>query len=252
MPRTATLWPLAYEYPAGPPARPVRRPAGVAAPAADVPSWIDSGTPGVAFDFCAHARRLCVDIAARCPELAHVDTSRLLLSVTQARGTTHHGLQARLTPLRFRGGAEVARRGGKAYRVQRYRVGGRDMLYLLSFCLPRFLDQGYDEKLITVFHELYHIGPSFEGDLRRMEGRCPLHSHSKRAYDAHMAALARAYLAGGPAHSLHGWLRLGFAQLVARHGAVLGATVPRPRLLPEWEGEAPAEPIDTRRSRSGL
>ncbi len=52
------------------------------------------------------------------------------------------------------------------------------MLYLVTFCLPRFLDQDFDDKFITLFHELYHISPRFEGDLRRHEGRCALHSHS--------------------------------------------------------------------------
>ena len=31
-----------------------------------------------------------------------------------------------------------------------------------------FLDQTFEEKLVTVFHELYHISPAFDGDLRRL------------------------------------------------------------------------------------
>jgi hypothetical protein len=116
--------------------------------------------------------------------------------------------------------------------VQRYFVGRREMLYLVTFCLPRFLDQDFDDKFITLFHELYHISPHFEGDLRRHEGRYALHSHSKREYDAQMAHLARAYLAGGPDRALHDFLRLNFAQLAHRHGSVLGVVVPRPRLIP--------------------
>jgi hypothetical protein len=185
-----------------------------------------------AFDFTAHASRLCADIAARCPELSHIDSTRMLFAVTQARTPARHGLQARVTPLRFPGGASHRRRGGTLFRVQRYVVAGREMLYLVEFCLPRFLDQSYDEKLITVFHELYHIAPGFAGDLRRMAGRCALHSRSKRAYDAHMAGLARAWLASGPPPEVHDWLRLNFAGLVGRHGLVRGAAVPRPRLVP--------------------
>ena len=66
----------------------------------------------------------------------------------------------------------------------------------------------------------------------RLEGRCAIHSRSQRNYDAHMAHLARAYLAGKPNPALHGFLRLDFAQLVHRHGSVVGVVVPRPRLLP--------------------
>jgi len=118
------------------------------------------------------------------------------------------------------------------------------MLYLVTFCLPRFLDQSFDDKFITLFHELYHISPAFDGDLRRHEGRCALHSRSQRAYDAHMAHLARAYLSDGADRSLHDFLRLSFAQLRHRHGAIVGVRLPRPRLvpLPDGAGVAAAKP----------
>jgi predicted metallopeptidase len=177
-------------------------------------------------------RRLCADIAQRCDELKHIDVSRLLFGMTQARRDQRHGLQARVTPLRFRRGELVRRRQGVNYQVQRYIVDEREMLYLVTFCLPRFLDQDFDDKFITLFHELYHISPEFEGDLRRHEGRCAYHSHSKRDYDAHMAELARAYLQSGPDRSLYSFLRLNFAQLRHRHGSVVAVVVPRPRLLP--------------------
>ncbi len=141
-------------------------------------------------------------------------------------------LQARVTPLRCRGGSLTRDRHGVAYQVQRYVVGGADMLYLMTFCLPRFLDQDFDDKLVTLFHELFHISPAFDGDLRRHPGRCALHSRSKRRYDAHMAQLAREYLASRPDPGLHAFLRLNFAQLEQRHGSVVGVFVPRPKLIP--------------------
>jgi hypothetical protein len=198
----------------------------------EAPPWLTTGPAGQPFDFCAHVRRLCADMVRHCQELAHVDVSRLLFAVTQARGCQRHGLQARVTPLRFRDGHLIRRRGGTCYQVQRYVVDGQEMLYLVTFCLPRFLDQSFDDKFITLFHELFHISPAFEGDLRRHAGRCSLHSHSKREYDAHMAHLARAYLSNGADRDLHAFLRLNFAQLKHRHGSVVGAVVPRPRLLP--------------------
>ncbi len=203
------------------------RPAG-----AEAPPWYDTGTPGCAFDFGGHVRKLCADIVRHSSDLKHIDVSRLLFGMTQARTGDAHGLQARVTPLRFRHGRLTRRRHGTLYQVQRYFVDGLEMLYLVTFCLPRFLDQDFDDKFVTLFHELYHISPAFEGDLRRHEGRCALHTHSKRGYDAHMAHLARGYLSNGADHSLHGWLRLDFAQLQHRHGSVVAAVVPRPRLIP--------------------
>jgi len=194
--------------------------------------WLASGAAEKPFDFCKLIRRLTADVVARSEHLHHVDVDRVLFATTQARSSRPFGLQARVTPLRFRDGMLVRKRRGKAYQVQRYFVGDREMLYVMTFCLPRFLDQDFDDKLITLFHELYHISPAFDGDLRRHGGRYAIHSHSKRDYDEHMAHLARAYLANGAAPALHGFLRLNFSQLAHRHGQIVGIVVPRPKLIP--------------------
>ena len=196
------------------------------------PPWVYTGPTSQPFNFCKSVRRLCKDIVAHCDALRHVDISRLLFTVTQARSHRLHGLQARVTPLRFRGGALARRRWGTMYRVQRYFVGGREILYVIAFCLPRFLDQDFDNKLVTLFHELYHINPAFDGDLRRHQGRYSLHSHSKSNYDQQMAELARGYLSNGAQAGLHDFLRLDFNQLEHRHGSVVGVVVPRPKLIP--------------------
>jgi hypothetical protein len=199
---------------------------------AEPPGWLPTGPTDRPFDFGAQVQRLCGDIVARCEDLRHIDVSRLLLGVTQARSSRTYGLQARVTPLRFRGGALTRQRRGIFYQVQRYFVDSREMLYLMTFCLPRFLDQDFDDKFITLFHELYHIGPAFDGDLRRHDGRYAIHSHSQRSYDEHMAHLARVYLSGNPDPTLHAFLRLDFGQLQQRHGSVIGVVVPRPKLIP--------------------
>ena len=196
------------------------------------PPWLPTGPHGEPFDFCANVRRLCTDIVAHCEALQHVDAARLLFAVTQARNGRTGGLQARITPLRFPDGRLTRVRRGITYQVQRYFLGNHEFLYLMTFCLPRFLNQDFDNKLITLFHELYHINPAFDGDLRRHEGRYAIHSHSQRAYDERMADLARAYLAGKPDPALCAFLRLDFGQLLHRHGSVVGVVVPRPKVIP--------------------
>jgi hypothetical protein len=197
-------------------------------PHSDLPTR-PSGQP---FDFCAHVHHLCADISARCEALRHIDVSRMLFAITQARNGRAHGLQARVTPLRFGDGRLTRQRRGVTYQVQRYVVDEREILYLVAFCLPRFLDLDFDQKFITLFHELFHINPDFDGDLRRHKGRYCIHSHSQRRYDEHMARLARAYLDDGADPALHAFLRLNFAQLQRRHGKVVGAVVPRPKIVP--------------------
>ena len=209
----------------------------------EAPPWIMTGPPGEPFDFCAHVRRLCTDIAARCTELAHVRAERVLFAFTQARNGRAHGLQARVTPLRFHGGALYRRHRGTRYQVQRLFIHGREVLYLMTFCLPRFLNQAFDDKFVTLFHELFHIGPRFDGDLRRHNGRYAVHSCSQRRYDEHMAGLARAYLASSPDPDLHAFLRLNFGQLRHRHGSIVGAVIPRPKLVPVEDGEDAAAEV---------
>lgn len=183
-------------------------------------------------DVSAAMRQVCNDIVARCPELAHVDVERILISIVPARSSSPYGLQSRLTPLRFDQGATQQRRGRTLYRVQRYEVAGVEMLYLLSFCVPRFFQLPFAEKLLTIFHELYHVHPSCNGALRRLPGACSLHGPSKRAYDAHMAELVREYLAKRPAETLLGFLRRDVRSLSERYDSIQGVVVPRPLIYP--------------------
>ncbi len=112
------------------------------------------------------------------------------------------------------------------------------MLYLLSFYLPRFCEYPFAEKLATVVHELWHIGPDFDGDLRRHPGRCYAHTPRQKDFDAHAAALAQKWLAAAPDPSLAAFLHLSFQQLVEQHGGVMGHRMRTPRLRPDARGPA--------------
>ena len=185
-----------------------------------------------AFDFTAAMRELCADIIERCLTFATLDLSRILVTYTPCRNRSKFGMQARVTPMRFRDGALTRRRGGVLYGIQRYYVDGAEMLYLMTFSLPRFLDRTFEDKLVTVFHELYHIAPSFNGDIRRLPGRCEVHSHSKDGYDRHMLQFVRAYLADHPRPEVYEPFRFRTAELLNRHSRIVGSVVPRPKLVP--------------------
>ena len=191
-----------------------------------------NGSAGVPFDFSAHMRRLCAAIVSRCEAFYPIDVNRILFTVSQNRKARRHGLQAKVTPMRFHGGAIIHQRGDRLYQVQRYWVEGVELLYVMTFCLPRFLDQSFEQKLVTVFHELYHIAPEFNGDLRRHDGRCSIHTRSKKSYDRHMAGLVREYLHSGSDPALHAFLRLNFQQIEERHGQLYGLSIPTPKLVP--------------------
>ena len=87
---------------------------------------------------------------------------------------------------------------------------------------------------LAVCHELYHISPEFDGDLRRLPGRTWQHGASRDAYNDLMRAYARQYLAADPPADLLAPLRLSFAQLCAAYGGVTGRQLRRfgPRPVP--------------------
>jgi predicted metallopeptidase len=184
------------------------------------------------FDFTFHMRRLCDDMVVRIDRLRHIDMSRVAISFSQARKATSHGMHASLTPMRFAGGKMHTIRRKQRWGVQRlHGADGREMLYILNFYLPRFLDLKFREKLSTVMHELWHIGPKFDGDVRRYGGRCFAHGSSQEQYDALIEELVDRWLASGPPESVCEFLHYNFHQFQARYGRVYGRKIPTPKLI---------------------
>lgn len=157
--------------------------------------------------------------------------TRVIVTFAQTRSPVEWGMQARLTPLRFQNGALTQLRDGRRWAVQRLFHQGQEMLYILSFFLPRFLNLSYREKLITVFHELYHISPEFDGDIRRFQGSCYMHTGSQASYDLQMAKFVDQYLRMRAPVSLRSYLRHDFSSLKRSHGPVVGLKLPVPRVI---------------------
>jgi predicted metallopeptidase len=109
---------------------------------------------------------------------------------------------------------------------------GAEILYVIYFLFPRFFDLSFREKLTTVFHELYHVSPAFDGDIRRFPCRNYVHGGSTRAYDAAMEDLADRYLAQvrGDETTVD-FLRHDTSSLRNRHRALVGRKMKAPRIL---------------------
>ena len=184
------------------------------------------------FDFTGAMRLLCADIVDRHPQMRHIELSRVAFNVCQTRQDVQHGMHASLTPLRFEAGATTSVSRGIEWEVQELLdPAGEPYLYLLSFYLPRFQNTSWEEKLTTIFHELWHISPQFDGDIRRLPGRCYAHGHSQREYDAHVARMAQQWLGLDPPCHLYAFLEQDFAGLVAEHGNVRGERWSAPKLI---------------------
>lgn len=190
------------------------------------------------FDFTSHMHRLCQDMVARLPELQHVDMQRVAVGFAQNRQPSRYGLYASLTPLRFAGGQRYMVRRGKCWVMQRVvDASGREMLYILRFYLPRFLDLPFSEKLLTVMHELWHIGPKFDGDLRRFPGRRVAHGPNKRHFDGQSQQLMEKWLAQKPPESLYAFLKLRCDELLRAYGSIFGEKYAHPKLIPVSAGD---------------
>ena len=184
------------------------------------------------FDFTSHIYYLCHDACTRLTELQHIDMQRVAVTFSQARKQVSHGLYASMTPMRFEGGALQDTSEEQHYTVQRlYDDNGCEMMYILRLYLPRFMEESFQEKLVTIFHELWHISPDFNGDLRRHEGRCYLHTHSQEQYDVSMAQLVAKWLQLNPSPALYAFLQYDFNELQQRFGRIYGVKIAHPKLI---------------------
>ncbi|HOI15008.1 MAG TPA: putative metallopeptidase [Geobacteraceae bacterium] len=176
---------------------------------------------------------LVADIVRRVDALRHIDPARVLICVASTRGNGIHGTFAKIHPLRFRGGESSiqVKRGRKSCTCSMPAVihGGIEMLYVVYFLVPRFFDLPLREKLTTIFHELYHISPSFDGDIRRFSGRNYAHGSSRKRYNALMARFVDEYLSlFDPA--LPDFLLCDMAGLRERYRTIVGRRFPAPKL----------------------
>lgn len=177
--------------------------------------------------------RLIRDITARTPQLQHVIPDKLLVCVSTGR-TTRGGSLAKIHPLRFAGGERSvkARRGRRSVlcTMPTIKHQGEEMLYVIYFLVPRFLELPQREKLITIFHELYHISPVCDGDIRRFPGRNYAHGSSTKSYNLLMGKLVDAYLELIPEPSALDFLEGDLASLRTRHKAIVGRRLQAPRI----------------------
>ncbi len=182
----------------------------------------------------AELERLIADVVARVEEFRHIDPARLLVCVAGTRNGGVHGTYARIHPLRFAGGARTTRlqRGRRVVECTMPLVThrGAEVLYIVYFVTPRFLNLSLREKLITVFHELYHISPGFDGDIRRFPGKNYAHGSSRKRYNDLMATLVDAYLAKPGLPALPPFLGEDAGGLRARYRVIVARRQRAPRM----------------------
>jgi len=180
-----------------------------------------------------HLTSIIASIVKHSPSLAHIDVGKVLFCIGSNRSGRRGGLYGKLIPLRFENGTEIVRYRGRYYTLPAISHNGADCLYIIYFYMPRFFDLPWNEKLRVIFHELYHISPRFDGDIRRMGAVKTAHGHSKKHFDSLYADELKAfsdYIRVTPAMNL---LDMNTGALYRRYRKVTGVRMksPKPVLL---------------------
>ena len=182
----------------------------------------------------AELERLIADIVRQKAEFAHIDPNRLLVCTAATRSGGVHGTFAKIHPLRFAGGnkSTSVRRGRRTVICTMPTVTHRgvEILYQLYFLVPRFFNLSLREKLITVFHELYHISPAFDGDIRRFPGKNYAHGSSTKRYNDLMASFVDAYLATPGGNCTPDFLNCTMQELRFRYRVIVARRMKAPRM----------------------
>lgn len=185
----------------------------------------------------AELERLIAHITASHEAFSHIDPSRVLVCVNTTRNGSGHGVFAKIHPLRFPGGhkARKVRRGRSQALCTMPEIShnGVEMLYVIYFMIPRFIDRPMRDKLVTVFHELYHISPLFDGDIRRFPGRNYAHGSSTRRYNLLMEKFVDEYLDHPDSCRHIVFMDYDMPALRSRHQAIVGRKMPMPRIKVE-------------------
>jgi Putative phage metallopeptidase len=133
-------------------------------------------------------KRLIRDVARQLPEFAHVRASRVLVVAGEAR----RGSRASIRPAQVRS-RDARRRPGE--RKPEIRVGGRQILYVVTLRPLWFVGSTAEQRIATVLHELYHTSLRFDGTLHAGRRHALL---PRPLFDARIRRLRDRYLARAP------------------------------------------------------
>lgn len=138
-------------------------------------------------------REAAGEICTWVPELARIDVSRVQFSLFYARQAKRTLTYARCYPL----SREVRQIGRRWYALEPiYTPQRRKARYIVAFAWKRYWNLSPRKRLETLVHELYHISPRFDGELRSFETG-GFHGHGLRWFDRQVRELMETYIPDG-------------------------------------------------------
>ncbi len=193
------------------------------------------------FDFTGSMNLLVKDIVKTHPAFTHIIPGNILIAISLSNGS-RNGVVAKLRPMRFEGGSKTRLIRGIEYSAPEVNINGNKILYIVYFHLPRFMNHGeYKNKLSTVLHELYHISPLFNGDIRRFPGKNYAHGNSRMEYDELIKVYTDEYIRGTTNPELSVFLRYKYSELRRKYGTIYGdmIRIPRSKLVRMFRFDEP-------------
>lgn len=159
------------------------------------------------------------NITKAVPEFSHIDTGKILFSLKSSPKNSDNGYYAEVkclsnTPFDFISDGRIT----KHYYSDCLFKNGIPALYLIVFTVPCFVDLNLREKICTIMHELYHISPLFNGELRLFNGKNCLHGPQPEKFDEYMYYLADIFLS--KYKSLDKLFSLDYEKLNEKHGSI--------------------------------
>ncbi|MBN1114060.1 MAG: hypothetical protein JXA66_01835, partial [Oligoflexia bacterium] len=147
-------------------------------------------------DYSAAIQNLIGDITRRVHELSYIDPDKVSVILKRSRSKNDEGVWAEVTGLEPEGESLKLTHGRteRFFTSKSLLLNGNMVKYVIEFYVPRFINLPFMEKIITVFHELYHISPKFDGNLRFFSGKNYMHGDSIERYDLYMEYLVSKYL----------------------------------------------------------
>lgn len=177
-------------------------------------------------------RRCIIHIVDSTESFAHIDPKQLLICIATNRITARGGTYAKLVPLRFKGGSRFTTYRNHVYTLPDVTVEDQVILYSIYFYMPRFFNLSLKEKVRVIFHELYHINPAFNGDIRRLGKKKAAHGASKKKFDEQFVQEFDLFIAVKHPDFFIEFLSLDVKTMYAKYKQVTGTRMQIPRPIP--------------------
>jgi hypothetical protein len=191
-----------------------------------------SYTAADTINLTSYLHTIITDIVSRFPSFSHIACEKILVCIAANRAGSRGATFGKLVPMKFKGGEDVLLHRGKYYAMPKIEMNSVKILYLVYFYIPRFTDLDPVEKLRVIFHELYHIHPDCNGDIRRFGKSGSAHGNSKKRFDTRFEREVIEYANAIRETKFWEFLSLNTKGIFATYRTVLSCRMKMPRPIP--------------------